>query len=427
MRVSTLKATKRLDTYNDRGKKIQIYGENNDHPQRLQEIVEGSVTGSACVGIYAKFIAGRGFADADFYGMVTDSKGTTADELLTNVAKDYAMFGGFAIHVNYDANFEVCSASHVPFEWLRFEELDENYKFDRIALHPDWGRRFTKLRAFRQKDVQFFHFFNPDPEVIAKEVEDAGGWNGYNGQILYYSNRGTKTYPLPIYDAAVTDMSNEEGLSNITYRNVRNSFLPAGMLIDHDDEDNNEGQRNEKKEELIAFQGDENAGKIMYVNIRNGEVAPEFVPFAARDFDKDFTQAEGKTPDIIGSAFTQPPILRAKDVGANFGADLMRNAYDYYNSVTETERMEVQRQFKAIFDLWAGGGASKDGDYSILPKVYRVDGSLAERLGDSNTQKLLDVLNGAMSATEKRSVLATIFGMEDEDIERLIPINAQNV
>lgn len=420
MIVSALKTEKRVDTWNDRAKHIQIFGENNDQPQRLVEVVDASVTGRACIDIYSKFIEGRGFADADFYKLVTDTKGTTTDMLLKAVADDYARFGGFAIHVNYDGNYNVCTASHVPFEWLRFEELDENYKFARLAMHPDWGRRYTKLRTFKPKDIVWFHFFNPLPEIVAREVEAAGGWNAYTGQILYYSNRGDKTYPIPIYDAAVTDMSNEEGLSNLTYRNVRHSFLPAGMLVDYDNMDVDEAQIEEKKAQLREFQGDENAGKIMYTNVRFGEQKPEFVPFSTRDIDKDFEQAENKTPDIIGSAFTQPPILRAKDVGAHFGADLMRNAYDFYNSITEGERMEIERQFKRIFSRWAWV-ANPSGDYSILPKVYRVNATLAERIGAEATKNVIELLkDGTVSEQTKRNIFSAIYGMEDEVIDRLI-------
>lgn len=420
MKVSRLQTEKRVDTYNNRGLKIQAYGEYNDFPQRIAEIVEASVTGNACVDVYTKFIVGRGFADADFYKAVCDSKGTTVDALLQAVGEDYARFGGFAIHINYNALYEIVSASHFPFEWLRFEQLDENYRFNRLAAHPDWGRRYTKLRPFRQNDIEYFHFFNPDPEVIEQEVAEAGGWDGYRGQILYFSNKGQKVYPTPIFEAAVTDMSNEEGLSNITQRNVKHNFLPAGMIVDYDNTSNSDDQENETKEELKEFQGDMNAGKILYINIKNGEQKPEFVPFVGKNFDKDFEQAEKKTPEIIGRAFSQPPILRAEDVGANFGADLMRNAYDYYNSITESERLIVSREFSRIFSLWHDPAINIEKNFEILPKYYRVNATLAERLG-ANVDKVLELLaDPSKNERAKAVILSTIYGIEEEEIDKLL-------
>lgn len=422
MRAERLKAEKPIDSSVNRGLKIQTYGEQNDYPQRVDEIVEASETGSPCVRLYSKFIIGRGFSQERFFKSVVDSKGNTVDTLLQSIADDLAKFGGFAIHVNYNALYEITSASYVPFEWLRFEELDEDYRFNRLAMHQDWGRRNTKLRPFRVKDIELFHFFNPDPEIIAKEVEEAGGWNGYKGQILYYSNRGDRVYPTPIYNAALTDMSSEEGLANITLRNVRYNFLTAGMVVDYDQSTNSDDQEQRTKDELKAFQGDTNAGLLMYVNIKNGDKAPDFVPFKGENYDKAFENADKKIPDNIGRAFNQPPILRAVDVGANFGADLMRNAYDFYNAVTESERMVVEQVFRRIFDHWHDKGINPEREYEILPKVYRINATLAERLGN-NVDKVLEILfDASKSRAVKTAVFKTVYGLEDADINELLKV-----
>ena len=252
-------------------------------------------------------------------------------------------------------------------------------------------------------------------------MAEAGGWNGYRGQIFYYSGDGDRTYPSPVYDAVVTDMSSEEGLSNITYRNTRHGFLPAGMVIDYDNTNNSDDQEAEVKKELTEYQGDTEAGKLMYISIKNGEQKPEFVPFETHNFDKDFEKAETKTPEIIGRAFQQPPILRAQDVGANFGADLMRNAYDFYNSVTETERQTVSRIFSRVFSFWHDPAINPDRDYEILPKVYRINATLAERLGDSSTEKMLEIIfDTSKSDAIKEAVLKTVYGLEDGEVETLL-------
>ena len=420
MRIETFKTTKSYNSVNNRSLKIQSYGGANDLPQKVMEIISASVTGSSCLDTYRKFIVGRGFNNEKFAGAVVNSKGDTADAVLKAVAGDYAEFGGFAIHVNYNALGEIVSVSHVPFENVRFESLDDDYRFDRLAVHPDWGKRNTSLRRFRNSDIEFFHIFNPDLRIIVDEVEEAGGWAGYKGQILYFSNAGDKVYPMPIYEAALTDMSNEEGLSNITHRNVRSNFLPAGMLIDRNNPSNGEDQDEETKEELSAFQGDMNAGKMMYINLQGGEEAPEFKPFEANNTDSDFEKAESKTPQIIGRAFCQPPILRSEDVGSNFGSDLMRNAYDFYNAQTESERQELEKVFKMLFGLWYDQSINSEKDFSISPKVYRVNQTLAERLG-SNTDKVLELIfDSAKPEQAKKVVLECVYGLDDEDITKLM-------
>lgn len=420
MKVSALKTEQRVETTNDRILNIQQYGKRNDFPQRIMEIVGGSVTGQSCVDTYSKFIFGRGFAQEDFFRAVVNSRGDTADDVLRAISNDKAMFGGFALHVNYNALYEIVSVAHVPFEWLRFEKLDDNYKFEHIALHPDWGKRYQKLRRFKSSDIVWFDLYDPTPAIIASEVEAAGGWDKWKGQILYYSNRGNKCYPLPIFDAAVTDMSAEEGLSNVMYRNIRKNFLPAGMFIDHNNKPESEDQENQTKKELTEFQGDTEAGKMLYINLQDGETAPEFKPFEAKNTDQSFKQSTQVIPDRIGASFRQPPILRAKDVGSNFGATAMREAYEFYNSQTETDRLDIERVMREVFSHYVDlSSINPDEDYSILPKVYEATQTLAERLGD-RTDKALDVLFDTSKPLDARKVvLEEMFGIEPEKVERL--------
>lgn len=420
MKASKLKTERQIDSSLNRALHIQTYGEYNDYPQCVMEIVEASTTGTSCVDTYRKFITGRGFEEGDFYRAVVNRKEQTADDVLRAAAHDRAYFGGFALHVNYNALYEIVEVTHIPLEWLRFGELGEDYTFDEIAMHPDWGRRFTSLRRFRSSDVKRFHFFDPRPATIEREVEQAGGWANYNGQILYFSNRGERVYPAPIFRAALTDMSNEEGLSNITQRNVRHNFLPAGMLVDFDNSANSDEQKEETKRELIEFQGDMKAGQLMYVNVRNGEEIPEFRPFTANNYDKAFTNAEEKTPEIIGRAFIQPPILRAEDIGAGFGADLMENAYEFYNSITASERAEFETVFKRIFSRWHDRTINPQQNYTILPLRYRVNTSLSEVLGE-NTDQVIELLyDTTKSEQSKRVILSKLYGLDDDDINELI-------
>lgn len=417
MKASALVTEKRVESANWRGMGIQSYGKNNDYPQRVQEIIAASVTGASCLDTYAKFIIGRGFSQPDFYDAYINER-DTADDLLQKVGSDYAMFRGFALHVNYNANYKIRSVSHIPFEWLRLEQVKDGEPNDRVALHKDWGKRHTALRAFRQQDIEWFDLYSPNPEDIRRQVEQAGGWDKWKGQILYFSDFGSKCYPVPVFDSALTDMSTEEGLANVAMRNARNNFLPAGIFIDHNNPANGEEQETETKEELRAFQGDTNAGKMLYLNLQQGEIPPDFVSFDAKNTDKDFVNTNKEIPDRIGRAFCQPPILRCQDVGANFGADLMRNAYDFYNSQTETERMTLERVFAEVFSHFAEN-VNPEMDYRILPKMYRVNASLAERLGD-NTDKVLEVITGDRTEKQKRAILSLIYGIEEADIDELI-------
>lgn len=422
MKVSVLKTAQPIEVGNSVSEGVQIYGERNDYPQRIQELVAASPTGTACVELFARFVAGRGFDAKEFRTAVINRRGDTADDLLSLVARDYAENGGFALHVNYNALGEVVEVQHIPIEWVRFKSLDKGGTFNSLLVHDDWGKRFTRLRSFALADAEEFSFF--DPSQIDVQVENAGGWLNYNGQVYYYSNRGRKVYPMPSYAGVLTDMSSEEGLSNVTLRNVRNNFLPAGMLIDYDLTNNSDEQENAMRQSLAQFQGDTRTGLMMHVSVQNGEQRPEWVPFKANNYDKEFTNAEDKIPEIIGRAFMQPPILRGVDVGSNFGADAMKNAYDFYNSITETDRDVISRAFAEIFSLWHDKSVITDEEFYILPKVYQVNATLAERLG-ANIDKVLELVRGTDTIDVKRATLSVLYGLSQDDIDALLNINKE--
>ena len=254
---------------------------------------------------------------------------------------------------------------------------------------------------------------------MLSEVVEAGGWNSYTGQILYYSIAGYKVYPEPLFAAALTDMSSEEGLSNITLRNARNNFLPAGMMIYRNSIANSDEQAENAKEELKEFQGDTNAGKMLAVNLEQGEDKPEFVNFSGINYDKNYTNAEERVPLRIGSAFRQPPVLRGMDGNNGFDTQRIKQAYNFYNSLTESERQILSASFAELCKHFMVKVNAED-DYTIAPKVYEVDSSLAERLG-ADTQKVIDLLKDTtLTEGMKTNILREIYGLEDNKIDRLL-------
>ena len=444
MKATALKKEPRFVLRNDKAFKVQNYGDGNDYPQQIMEIVNASGTGKSCVGVYAKFISGKGFEDIDLYKKVVNRYGQTNDYIYDQVSKDYAMFSGFALHVNYNTNFQIVELQHVPFEQVRFEMLHpETYQFNKVALHPDWGRRFLYLRRWKKEDIKFIDFFNPDPIEIQTQVDLAGGWSNYKGQVLYFSNEGERVYPLPSFDSVLTDMNTEEGISNVSNRNARNNFLTAGAFINkvstnksssgnsysdseedgerrHENGEYDRDEDNGIEKALKAFQGDENAGKMLYIEIETDEEKPEFISFKGTNYDKEFDVTLKSSQANIGKAFNQPPILRAESVGSNFGADLMLNAYNYYNSVTENERLNMERVFSTIFQHWFEPLGS---NFSIIPLSYEVEMTLADRLGDAQLKEIILLMNNKdLTIDQKKSIAKTLFGLTYDETNNLVPI-----
>lgn len=364
---------------------IQRYGKDNLYPQRMRNLIQSSHTGGACCERYQTFIEGNGLNNTEFSEYVCNRAGDTVDDIFRLIAHDMAMFHGFALHVNYNVFGEIVEMSHVPFEACRLEEETEDGKVVYINYHPDWtGHKSRKGRYIRvsKENVKKIYTFNPRREVVQAQIKKSGGIESYKGQILWFSMAGKWEYPCPIYDKVVTNLSTDEGLDNVKYRNVRNNFLVAGMIVHKKgssiglDENGNPIDTRENadnfSESLNIFQGDENACALMDVVVESDEDKPEFVSFEATSFDRKYELTEQSVTKSIYTAFGQEVFYRVAEGSLGFSTDIMTDAFKYYNSYTSSPRRAISRALRRIFSYWKEKANPSD-DYEIQPLVYQTE------------------------------------------------------
>lgn len=358
--------------------KMQTYGEDNLYPQNLSAITSASGTAKLCLNRYAKFIEGFGFKDLKFSEYVVNRKGDTADSILRYICDDVAKYGGFALHVNYNVFCQIVEVQFVPFENCRLEEEDENGYVGHILLHPDWTGKKTrggKAIMVDNKNVKKVNVFNPNPDVVRSQVAAVGGIQNYEGQILWMSMDGPMVYPVPIYDSVITEMSTDEGLSNVKNRNVRNNFLVSCMIVAKKGapQVDNEGRGIERQmispEDLKKFQGDTNGNKILLVELEDDEDEPKVVEFPMKNYDKDFTVTDESTVERIYAQFHQELFYAIRIGKLGFSGDVMRDAYEYYAGEVTTEQRFIERALDKIFKYWHET-ANGSGDYSLRPLKY---------------------------------------------------------
>lgn len=381
---NVVRPQKRIDTSYNSTLGIQAYGRDNLYPQRMIELLKGSPTGGTCRDRYETFLVGDGFADESVRELPVNSAGDTAGDILRLVGRDMSLFNGFALHVSYDLTARITELHYVPFETCRLTEEDDAGRVPFIAVHPDWSgtktRRGKKLQV-KKTNVEYFYPYNPMQNVVLSQIEQDGGIDNYKGQILWYSLDGRNVYPAPIYDKIVTALSTDEGLDNVKYRNVRNNFLPAGMIIKKKgvtvsvDADGRPIGGNSREDEeftnnLQLFQGDTNAGAIMEVTINADEDTPEWREIKSANYDKEFTATEASVTERIYSAFGQEPWHAIRVGKLGFSGTVISEAYEYYNSYVAKERREIERVFARIFGKWH---EPLSGNYTIAPLTYVIN------------------------------------------------------
>lgn len=384
MRVKELrkKSNVRIDTNYQQQLGIQSYGDDNLYPQTVRNIIAASSTGSECADRLTDFIEGNGFREVAFSEYVVNRKGDTTDDIHALVCRDVADFNGLALHVNYNVYGQIVELHHIPFENCRLLEEDDNGYVAKIAVHPDWTGKKTrngKAILVKKGNIDYIDVFNPRKEVVLAQIEDAGGIEYYKGQVLWVSMAGKQTYPTGKSDRVITEMSTDEGLSNVKYRNVRNNFFPGSIVFTKKgsnitfDADGNEVKGVDDDEgftdALIQLQGDTNCGKIMEVTLESDEEKPEVVPLHSTNYDKEFTVTDASVVERIYSAYGQEPwyCIRIGKVG--FSGDILEDAFEYYNSIVSKQQRLIERTFDRIFSYWYEV-ANPTKDFSVQPLKY---------------------------------------------------------
>jgi hypothetical protein len=106
-----------------------------------------------------------------------------------------------------------------------------------------------------------------------------------------------------------------------------------------------------------------------------------------------------------------PPILRGVDIGAGFGAELMKNAYNFMNSVTSTERRKLKEVFINLFVLYPE--KFTDFEIGILEYIGNNEMVRPELLPDltSNERRQMAGYKPDETATGNTQILAQVLGV----------------
>lgn len=446
------------------------YDIDNNYPNRVKDIVSGSGMGKSCVRLYKKFIYGKGFQNTEFAKAKINRKGLTPDKLLLKLADNLAYWAGFSVHVNYNMLYEISEINFQPFSHVRFNEPDHKTHPDMFAVYCDWSEKNIK-----KDKIVHINKYNPDHEVIQREVEKAGGWEYYKGQILYFSEEGNE-YPLASYDAVLEDMQTDDQTKLYKFRNITTNFMASHAIITSkiQSDDPEADEKSALQESLEQYQGAENANKLILIEKESEEQTFEIQKIEQQSGDKMHEWTETSTRNNIRQAFLIPPVLLMELEGRLGGtSDEMIDATNSYNSTTEDERLVIEETMRELFGRFMFK-VNQDENYSIIVRssiakadpqkkkdmtevvkdtaltveqkihilVYSYEvaeedalkmvkpsdqiqsnQTLAEKLQVGGTQSLISILTDPLLLPPmKRGTLKVLFGLTDEQINELIPI-----
>jgi len=408
------------------------YDLDNAYPQRMLELVAQSPTAKDCWEKRAKFIAGNGFTDKNLAGFLVNEQGLTMGKLLKRIAIDKALFTGFGIHVNYNANYEISDVHYVKFEDIRQGDPDNKDMRDKYAIYFDWGRKTWK--NISSSNIDNLYRYNPDPAVIEAQVIAEGGWDKYKGQ-LYYFNPQIDDYPLIVADSVWEDFETEAGIKIFANREVNTGFMPSAILAmkgrreEADNQDpiqdgaNYMQARPSRDEiELGRFQGAKNAQKILKIEYENDDEKPSLLPFPIQNNDKLFEITEKSVEARIIKGFSIPKELvnAEKSSGLSNGGE-KKEAIKEFNDNTAPERTELGEVLAEIFSHFHTPVPSNNWEITEIPAEIAED-VMGTKAGVSVNQLLLS----SFPRDNKIAALTFVYGFDPEQAEAMCPPDGGN-
>lgn len=406
---------------------ILNYDLDNAYPQRMLELVGQSPTAVDCWDKRAKYIGGSGFEDEKLGDVLINSRGLTLAKLLNATATDKALFKGFGIHVNYNANYKPASTSFVPFEDIRLGcvSIEKGWN-GTFVIYPDWGRRSWK--NIYQSKLSVLDQFNSDPKVIKQQVIDAGGWDKWKGQLFYF-NPAIDDYPLIKADSVWEDFETEAGIKIFNNRQIKTGFMPSSIIMEPArretsdttpaDDGMFQNKRSQMDSDLSTFQGVAESQKIIVIEYEDVDHPPIITTFPIQNNDKLFEVTEKSVEARIIKGFSVPNALvgsEKKGGLSDTGAE-KKEAIREFNDATRPERIEISKCFEVIFQNFDGINAGQKWGILDIPIDVAED-----VLGVKAGIALNELLLADIPYENKVWTLVLIYGLKEEDARKLAPL-----
>jgi hypothetical protein len=341
-------------------KKLEIYtnGADNAYPERVDRLINNSVTAKMSLSVLTQYIIGKGFGIDDDLVINRKSEQKFFDFAL-DVADSVSEFRGVAIHFSYNLNLEPVNPKVVPFENVRIGKKDSKKYNGKILISDEW----TEPKV---DNISVIDVFNKNKDVVKYQIESAGGIEKYKGQVLYINYDKNYYYPLSRIDSVMNDCDSEAQSSIYKNQLLRKGFFGKTLVVTRPLTDNEvpeyivdgDGVRvpnreyrdmmdeaDETKKTIESFLGAENAGGAMLMQMDwagdSLEEAIKIQQIESKLDDKMFSYTEESVSKNILMSFENLPISLVKSPDSAMlgnSGEAMREAKKLYWENTEKDR-----------------------------------------------------------------------------------------
>lgn len=364
----------RLSIYRSNANGIYLYGADNNYPRKIMQSADRSSALVTARNKQAQFVQGLGFPGAtatdvkNDTAIVINQKGQTAYDLLKFCADQKSNIN-IAIHVNYNALGEAVEFNLVQYDFVRRKIRTKEDIFNKYIITNIWHlendytsygyaakiMEFNKWIEKKEEKLSFVALecfeYNPDPTIVRQQIELSGGIDKYSGQ-LFYAKRTEDIYQKAVYDSVADDFQflAESKLASLS--NIQNGYSASGILK-YPGNLTGTKEIEEAKLKINSTKGAINTGRVVTVpmmptadNVVPGNL---FEPTNLQNIDKLYIEQKKDARENIKKLYSQPSALIGEDTTGNFATQKMQETFDFYNSITEPLRQELEIELTMLF------------------------------------------------------------------------------
>lgn len=314
------------------------WGKGNIYPGYLLDLYNNVTTLRSIINGNIDFITGDDVTILPmgdrFAEGIMNTRGDLITDIVRDLAKDYNLYGGFALQIIRDHNGDVAEVYYIDMRFLRSNKENDVFYYNE---HWEKGGR---------TNVIIYPKFMRNLDWTAMSDEER---SRHASSILYVKNVHTQVYPSPMYAASIKACELERCIDNYHLNSIENGFT-SSVIVNFNNGDPGDEIKKEIEEEFNEkFSGHQNAGRILFSWNKNKESAVTIGEFKTEDFGEKYNALSTHSRQQIFSAFRAQPLLfgLTSDVNTGFSTEEFEQSFKLYN---RTQVRPVQRMIADAFD-----------------------------------------------------------------------------
>lgn len=320
------------------GRDIVEWGTRNAYPDYLLDLYNNVPTLRSIINGNIDYVAGDDVTimplQEEFTNQEMNRRGDTIREQVKDIAKDFEIYGGFALQVIRNLAGEVAEVYYIDMRYLR-----TNKEGDVFYYSEKWGKS-------SRTDMVVYPAFLPKIEWEKLSDEER---NRHASSILFVKNVHTQVYPAPLYAASVKACEIERLIDEFHLSDINNHFVSSAIINFNNGDPGQEIKSEIERGFNEKFCGASNGGRVAFSWNPNKESATDIVEFKMEDFGERYKALSQHSRTQIFTSFRAIPLLFGliSEANTGFSTEEFEQSFKLYN---RTQIQPVQRMICDAYD-----------------------------------------------------------------------------